>query len=262
MLDVYEAEYQDEDLLFFDRKLYFNSLSVVKTTDLGLSMYKSVPNKTLHYVFRQRPKAPIGFDEEIITCHLMLNPNVTARAYDAECANRNLWWYQGKMFDNRKKCLMFHFGGGSRGFSTKLKKGVMKGMHPYFHKGYHLNASIGFGIMGNFYVFFTVNPDASINIIEYTTEGRDTEKMTAVDSENANNGFQNAYRRLYPLESPVPTGSPEKMKGVSTLALPSYTVTGSAIPPSAQVWKLLGNKCKDHVLYVVEERKKHNVTVQ
>ena len=200
IVDIYAPQYQDEDVLHYDKRLYFNSLSIAKATEHGMTLYKRVDNATLQTAFVDTPHRPIGFDEEMITCHLMLDSEVSARWYNAECPYKSFWFYQGRMFDNNaKKCLMHHFGGGSRGRARRVKQEVMNGLRPYFQKGYNQNTSIGFGLLGNLYVYFTVRPDASIDVFEHwTDQGNATSVLSTRERKRISQNFQTAYVQLYP----------------------------------------------------------------
>jgi hypothetical protein len=68
-------------------------------------MYKLAHHTVLEKVFRDEPKKAISFDEELLSCPLMLNNNISARLYPhSDCSmeiSDFFWWYQGNLFNEK-----------------------------------------------------------------------------------------------------------------------------------------------------------------
>ena len=150
ILDVVERDYDSEDIVYYTKGLYLNCVTILKNSQDMIEAYKAAPTKLLRKVFHQTPDHPIAFDEDLLSCQMQRQLNFTARYYpNSDCSEgqaRRLWFYfRGRLFYPNNKCILFHFGGGSRKDSQNKKQAVSTALAPYFRKGYNCNNSIGFG---------------------------------------------------------------------------------------------------------------------
>lgn len=98
--DIYEVQEQGEDILHFHPSYYFNVLSVIRNTKFATNLYKAVPSYILRKVFLTSPYKALAFDEDLLTCQMMKQDQVTARLFpNTDCVRvKAWWWYQGKFF--------------------------------------------------------------------------------------------------------------------------------------------------------------------
>ena len=71
VLDIYEEEENGEDILYFDRYLYYNLLTVIRNTNFATNLYKAVPPRMLHRVYHETPDRVLAFDEDLLSCQIM-----------------------------------------------------------------------------------------------------------------------------------------------------------------------------------------------
>lgn len=257
ILDVYEPDYRGEEIMHYEKRLYFNSLTIVKNTPFGRTMYKLAGHDQLLKAFRNTPTRPIGFDEEIITCPLMFNSNVTARWYPAMCGP-DFWWYQGKFFDVNQKCVMYHYGGGNdRRAVGHRRMAIVTGLKGYFQKGYYLNESIGFGVRGGVWHYFSVNKDSSLEIFYHSpatvsVRGKGEVNVTREMLQTFSSLFQISFVKLYPQET-APSDVPAAVSKALKAFRRHHPHLAPSAPSEARVGNLtdltplpyLGRKCRD-----------------
>jgi hypothetical protein len=221
--DIYEPEYGNEDVVYYDTQYYLNPVTVMKNTPFTRSFYNLAPKHMLKTVFNKTPLKSNAFDEDVLTCTLMRHENVTARWYpNLDCsiyAEPQWWWYQGNMFSERGNCLLVHFGGGTRQSSRNKKIQMTSQMKPYFNKGYFLNKSIGIGMLEGESYFFTVGKYRTLNILhDDNSHHNSVFSMDPHAVARVKHDFRKAIKRLSSqrTEASVPTrGSSTNRKGWS-----------------------------------------------
>lgn len=120
------------------------------------------------------------------------------------------------------KCLLAHFGGGSRGTANKKKKVLLDGMGPYFDKGLYLNTSVGFGYMRKLFYYFVVDDD-TLDITIFEMQDPKNAVWTAGSMAKLSNLFKSSYELSYPFPSPVNTISVHRTISVND----TYVVAAS-----------------------------------
>lgn len=109
-------------------------------------------------------------------------------------------------FDAGGKCLLTHFGGGSRSQAAEKKNNLITGMDPYFEHGHHMNTnSVGFGYMRKLFYYFLVDEETlDMHIFEMQEPYNDV--WTAGAKAKLAYLFKKSYELSYPLSSSSSSG--------------------------------------------------------
>lgn len=112
------------------------------------------------------------------------------------------------------KCLVAHYGGGSRRQAKDKKNNLMDGMGPYFNEGLYLNTSVGFGYMRKLFYYFVVDDD-TLDISIFAMQDPKNAVWTAGAKTKLAYLFKSSYELSYPSLSSVNTTSSNGATSVS-----------------------------------------------